>query len=69
MADDKAAAPARELVRMPDPEEQRAAPGDAVIEAWFIERIANSVVSRNTAIFNYVRGEVDDLKRRLKEEI
>lgn len=42
---------------------------EAIIEAWFQERIANSVVSRNTPIFNYVRAEVDDLKRRLKEEI
>lgn len=44
-------------------------PIDAAIEAWFIARIANSVVSRNTEIFNYVRAEVDDLKRRLAKEI
>lgn len=68
MKTDNPSAPLRELTRVPEAEEARPAPGDAVIEAWFNQRIANSVVSRNTTIFNYVRAEVDDLKRRLKQE-
>lgn len=42
---------------------------DRIIESWFTERMHNSVVSRHTEIINYVRSEVDDLKRRLAQEI
>jgi len=37
----------------------------AAAEAWFVARINNSPVSRDTAIYNYVRSAVDDLKTRL----
>lgn len=43
-------------------------PTDLIIEEMFVARINNSVVSRNTEIFNYVRGWVDDLKLRLAKE-
>jgi hypothetical protein len=38
---------------------------ESEIEAWFIERIHNSPVSRVTEIYNHVRDAVDALKSRL----
>lgn len=37
----------------------------AVIDQWFNAHFNDSVVSRNTEIFNYVRSAVDALKQRL----
>jgi hypothetical protein len=38
---------------------------EAEIEAWFVEHIMNSTVSRATEIYNHVRAAVDALKQRL----
>ncbi|HUO54278.1 MAG TPA: hypothetical protein VMU18_06040 [Rhodoblastus sp.] len=38
---------------------------EAEIEAWFVEAIHHSPVSRATEIFNHVRAAVDALKSRL----
>lgn len=38
---------------------------DEALEAWFREKIQNSVVSQSTAVYNHVRAAVDDLKARL----
>lgn len=38
----------------------------AEIEAWFADHFHNSVVSRNTDVFNHVRAAKDDLVKRIK---
>lgn len=38
---------------------------DQEIDRWFVERIHNSVVSRQTEILNYLRQAIDELKQRL----
>ncbi|WP_213308180.1 hypothetical protein [Paraburkholderia sacchari] len=38
---------------------------DAGIEAWFRANFHDSIVSRDTAVFNHVRGAVDALKKQL----
>ncbi|KVP76924.1 hypothetical protein WJ94_16065 [Burkholderia ubonensis] len=38
---------------------------DALIEAWFRANFHDSIVSRDTATFNHVRGAVDALKKEL----
>ncbi|AOJ62490.1 hypothetical protein WJ32_08485 [Burkholderia ubonensis] len=52
------------------PEEKQRAPAldpriDALIEAWFRANFHDSIVSRDTATFNHVRGAVDALKKEL----
>jgi hypothetical protein len=37
----------------------------ALVEAWFVESLHNSPVSRATDIFNHIRVAVDALKPRL----
>ena len=49
----------------PASETSAISPLDAAIEAWFVEQIHNSPVSRATDAFNHVRSAVDDLKTRL----
>ncbi len=39
---------------------------DAAIDLWFVERIHNSPVSRDTTAFNHISASVADLKSRLK---
>lgn len=39
---------------------------DEEIERWFVDRIHNSVVSRQTEILNHVRQALDELKQRLR---
>ena len=39
---------------------------DAVVDAWFAAKIHNSPASRDTAVYNYLRSAVIDLKARLK---
>jgi hypothetical protein len=36
-----------------------------VVEAWFARTFQDSVVSRNTEIYNFVRAAVNDLKTEL----
>jgi hypothetical protein len=43
-----------------------ASPIPQIIDDWFNRRICNSPVSRDTAIFHYVREAVDDLKAKLE---
>lgn len=52
-------------------DEPQALPPDtsARIDAWFVDLIHNSPVSRDTEVFNHVRRAVDELKRRLTEEM
>ncbi len=38
---------------------------DALLEAWFRANFHDSLVSRDTATFNYVRAAVDTLKKEL----
>jgi hypothetical protein len=37
----------------------------ALVEAWFVEQVHNSPVSRDTVIFNHLRVAVDILKARI----
>jgi hypothetical protein len=39
----------------------------AEIDAWFASHFHNSVVSRDTEVFNHVRAAVDELKVRLTQ--
>lgn len=60
--------PGTETLAPPAPAETPASPPsklDELLDAWFNETMHNSPVSRDTAIFNHVRGAVNDLKRRL----
>ncbi|RQZ08901.1 hypothetical protein DF105_00935 [Burkholderia stagnalis] len=41
---------------------------DAAIEAWFRANFHDSIVSRDTAVFNHVRAAVDALKAELAAE-
>lgn len=50
----------------PEPRALRIA---GVIDRWFVERIHNSPASRDVNVVNHLRAQVDDLKRRLSEEI
>ncbi|KVQ87352.1 hypothetical protein WK09_20155 [Burkholderia ubonensis] len=38
---------------------------EALVEAWFRANFHDSIVSRDTAVFNHVRGAVDALKKEL----
>ena len=51
--------------------EAEAAPSPfaAEIERWFVERMHNSPVSRDTEIYNHVRAAVDDLTIRIARNI
>jgi hypothetical protein len=48
-------------------EQAAPSPTDVRVEAWFADSFFNTLVSRDTAIFNIVRAAADDLKNRLKE--
>jgi hypothetical protein len=41
----------------------------ALIEKWFVDHLHNSPASRDTLIFNHVRQAVEELKRRIEQEI
>lgn len=41
---------------------------DAVIDAWFVERIHNSPASRDVVVINLLTEAKEDLKRRLRPE-
>lgn len=60
---------AAKIAAAPTAADAAPAVSDALVEAWFVETINNSIVSRHTEIFNYVRSSVDELKRRLAKEI
>ena len=40
---------------------------DQVVQAWFVEKIQNSNVSRDTETYNHHLAAVEDLKRRLAQ--
>jgi hypothetical protein len=68
MIDEDAQTPAAEAPAPEDlaaPPAPAASPIDAAIDAWFAARIHNSPISRETPIFNYLRGEIEDLKQRI----
>lgn len=53
---------------MSNPPEENPSPSrkvEAEIEAWFVETMHHSPVSRVTETFNHVRNAVDALKQRL----
>jgi hypothetical protein len=41
---------------------------DQLIDHWFIESFYDSLVARDTQIFNQVQAAKDELKRRLSKE-
>lgn len=38
---------------------------EQTVDQWFNERINNSVVARNTEIYNFLHAELVELKKRL----
>lgn len=38
------------------------------IEAWFVEFIHNSPISRDSEVYNHARKAVDELKKRAQQE-
>ena len=68
---DSAANAEAEAAPSPFAAEAEAAPSPfaAEIERWFVERMHNSPVSRDTEIYNHVRAAVDDLKIRIARNI
>ena len=43
-------------------------PTDQLVDRWFIESFHDSLVARDTQIFNQVQAAKDELKRRLSKE-
>ena len=41
---------------------------NAAVDAWVVERVHNSPISRDTEIWNYFASTVDDLKARIAQK-
>ena len=41
----------------------------AVVHAWFVEHIHNSIASRETEIFNHLHQAKDELVKKIKEAL